>query len=68
MGKIVINNERCKGCDLCLHFCPKEVIVKGKTFNARGHQPPQFSDNNGTCTGCAICARVCPDVAIEVWR
>jgi len=67
MGKIAIDDERCKGCDLCVHFCPKEVIEPGKAFNARGHRPPHFK-NDGTCTGCAICARVCPDVAIEVWR
>jgi 2-oxoglutarate ferredoxin oxidoreductase subunit delta len=67
MGRILIKSERCKGCDLCVHFCPKEVIERGKAINSRGQRPPQFNDN-GVCTGCAICARVCPDVAIEVWR
>ncbi|MDO8585504.1 MAG: ferredoxin family protein [Armatimonadota bacterium] len=67
MGKIAINNERCKGCDLCVHFCPKQVILHGSSFNSKGHRPPKFQDD-GVCTGCAICARICPDVAIEVWR
>jgi 2-oxoglutarate ferredoxin oxidoreductase subunit delta len=67
MGKIAINNERCKGCNLCVHFCPKETLSKGTAFNSKGHRPPNFNDAGG-CTGCAICARVCPDVAIEVWR
>jgi len=67
MGKIAINIELCKGCDLCVHFCPKQIINTGSAFNSKGHQPPLFVDN-GDCTGCAICARTCPDIAIEVWR
>jgi 2-oxoglutarate ferredoxin oxidoreductase subunit delta len=66
-GKIVISRELCKECGLCMHFCPKKVIVQSGKFNAAGYQSAEFKDN-GECTGCAICAIVCPEVAIEVYR
>ncbi len=70
-GKIEIDRERCKGCLLCAHFCPKEAIAAGQELNAKGYYPAQpATDAKGEsqCTGCAICATVCPDVAIEVYR
>lgn len=64
MGKIVINKERCKGCGLCVHFCPNKKIEFSKEFNQKGFHPSVFIDD-GECTGCAICAMMCPDAAIE---
>lgn len=66
-GKIVISSESCKGCELCISFCPKGVIKLSDRLNAAGYQFAAFNDN-GQCTGCAICALVCPEVAIEVYR
>lgn len=66
-GKIVITRELCKECGLCIHFCPKKVIVQSGKLNAAGYQSADFKDD-GECTGCAICAIVCPEVAIEVYR
>jgi 2-oxoglutarate ferredoxin oxidoreductase subunit delta len=66
-GKIVISPELCKECGLCMHFCPKKVIVRSDRLNAAGYQGAEFKEN-GDCTGCAVCAIVCPEVAIEVYR
>ena len=66
-GYIEINQELCKGCEICIPFCPKGVIVLSDKLNASGYLPVIFNDN-GECTGCAICALVCPEVAIEVYR
>jgi len=66
-GSITISRELCKGCELCISFCPKGSISRSDKFNANGYMPAVFSDN-GECTGCAICALVCPEVAIEVYR
>jgi 2-oxoglutarate ferredoxin oxidoreductase subunit delta len=66
-GTIVISPELCKGCELCINFCPKNVISQSSKLNAAGYQSAGFNDN-GECTGCAICALVCPEVAIEVFR
>jgi len=66
-GTIEINRELCKGCELCIHFCPKKAISQSDELNAAGYITAMFNAN-GECTGCAICALVCPEVAIEVYR
>ncbi|MDY6910908.1 MAG: ferredoxin family protein [Chloroflexota bacterium] len=66
-GYIEIDQELCKGCQICMSFCPKDSIVPAERLNSAGYLPASFN-NNGECTGCAICALVCPDVAIEVYR
>jgi 2-oxoglutarate ferredoxin oxidoreductase subunit delta len=66
-GKIVIAFDLCKGCELCVTFCPKDVIRLSDRLNAAGYTPAVFKDD-GRCTGCAVCALVCPEVAIEVYR
>ncbi len=64
---IEIDGEFCKGCHLCIAFCPKDVITQSDKINAGGYLTVSFN-NNGACTGCAICAVVCPEAAIEVYR
>jgi 2-oxoglutarate ferredoxin oxidoreductase subunit delta len=66
-GRIEINKELCKGCEVCIAFCPKKLITLSNELNAAGYQTSAFIDD-GKCTGCAICAVVCADVAIEVYR
>lgn len=66
-GRIEIDKELCKGCELCINFCPKKLITVSDKFNSSGYQAASFNDSDD-CTGCAICALVCPDVAIEVYR
>ena len=66
-GYIEIDQVLCKGCELCISFCPKDSISLSDKLNAAGYLPVCFNDN-GECTGCAICALVCPEVAIEVYR
>jgi 2-oxoglutarate ferredoxin oxidoreductase subunit delta len=66
-GYIEVNQELCKGCQICEAFCPKELISASGKVNSSGYVSVAFADN-GECTGCAICALVCPEVAIEVYR
>ncbi len=66
-GYIKIDQSLCKGCQLCLSFCPKSLISGADKLNAAGYQPAVFKGQN-ECTGCATCALVCPEVAIEVYR
>ena len=67
-GRIVIDSERCKDCELCAGVCPQHVISMSDSFNARGYRPARLVDPTGACTGCGVCAVICPDVAITVYR
>lgn len=66
--KVTINEERCKGCGLCVNVCPKKVLVIAKDrLNAKGYHPAA-ADDQTNCISCAMCAMMCPDVAIKVER
>lgn len=67
MGKIIINIKQCKGCKLCVIFCPKQLIKLSEKLNPAGYHPAEFIDN-GQCNSCGLCYQMCPDVAIEVWK
>ncbi len=66
-GYIEIDHEVCKGCQICIYFCPKDAISLSHKLNASGYMTVSFNDS-GECTGCTKCAVVCPEVAIEVYR
>ncbi len=66
-GRIEIDFERCKGCELCVPVCPRNCIETGNGNNRQGYAAAVFARPDD-CTGCAACAEVCPDVCIRVWR
>jgi len=75
MAKIKIDSDKCKGCLLCISFCPKGLIAIDKKLNQRGVKPVKFSclppeagKENTECLGCAMCAIICPDCCIEVYK
>ena len=66
-GTIVVDENLCKACELCIESCPQHVIaLDDDVINPRGY-PPGISIAEG-CTGCGICAIVCPEAAITVYR
>lgn len=67
MGKIEIDESRCKGCGLCTISCPRHLIQLSDKINLLGFTPALFT-RPAECTGCALCAEICPDVAITVFR
>ncbi len=68
-GTVVIDVDRCKGCELCTTLCPQGVLhMSSNHFNARGYRPVELIDPDEKCTGCALCALICPDVVLTVYR
>ena len=67
MSKIVIDKEKCKGCLLCIEFCPRKVIKKSNKMNRYGIKAVEFIDNQ-TCIGCGHCLLVCAESCIEVYK
>ncbi|HHU06231.1 MAG TPA: 4Fe-4S binding protein [Clostridiales bacterium] len=68
MAKITVNENLCKGCELCVKACPKGIIaLSQERINAKGYHPAELLDES-KCTGCSSCAIMCPDVAITVER
>lgn len=68
LGAVDINQERCKGCDLCVVACPADVLrLQTKDVNDRGYHFV-IDENPDNCVGCGACAVVCPDGCITVYR
>ena len=65
--KVEVDSERCKGCKLCIEFCPKNVLALSPKINKKGYHPA-FPLHPERCTGCLACILVCPDVAINVFK
>ncbi len=67
-GAVVVNEERCKGCNLCVVACPCDVLaLQKKEVNNRGYHFAYMAQAE-KCIGCQSCALVCPDACIEVYR
>ena len=60
-----IDEERCKGCGLCVTVCPKHVLEIAADVSPKGYFPA-FQARPEDCIFCATCCRMCPDVAITI--
>jgi len=66
-GKVTINELVCKGCELCVSVCPKQVLKLAESrINVGGYNPVEVI--NDDCIACTSCAKMCPEVAITVER
>jgi 2-oxoglutarate ferredoxin oxidoreductase subunit delta len=60
-GHVTIFGTWCKGCGICIAFCPQDV------FEANGQGRPAIIHPE-RCTACHWCDTHCPDMAITVRR
>lgn len=66
--RLVFDENLCKGCDLCAHVCPKNILELDKNrINAKGYNPMICFDIEN-CIACGMCAIMCPDSVITVER
>ena len=54
-----INKRYCKGCGICVAFCPKQVLELDEVGKVYAKQPD-------ACIACGQCELRCPDYAIFV--
>ncbi len=57
--QIDINQEWCKGCDICSRICPEYCL----SVNVDGTLEVVDAE---ACTGCRLCELLCPDFAITI--
>jgi len=58
--RVLINIKWCKGCGICMAFCPKGILA------AEGFSQKATVTDESQCIGCTMCEIHCPDFAIEV--
>ena len=60
-AKHLIDKEWCKGCGICVHFCPKKVLELDKDGKVEVARPEE-------CIVCTLCELRCPDLAIQILK
>ncbi|MDA3918685.1 MAG: 4Fe-4S binding protein [Deltaproteobacteria bacterium] len=55
----LIEKEWCKGCGICVHFCPKQVLELDSNGKVEAVRPED-------CIACMLCELRCPDLAIQI--
>jgi 2-oxoglutarate ferredoxin oxidoreductase subunit delta len=58
-NRVVVYPDWCKGCGICVAFCPKHVLASGPDGKA-------MVVNEDACVNCGFCEPHCPDFAIVV--
>jgi 2-oxoglutarate ferredoxin oxidoreductase subunit delta len=64
-GTVVIDADRCKGCELCIQACPVDVLQMSDRRNEKGYFVPELLEG---CTGCSACQLICPDYVFDIFR
>ena len=65
-GRITIDVEACKGCELCIDACKPGVLrMSNSRLNKRGFRYPELFAG---CTACRACTQICPDFVFQVWK
>ncbi len=58
---VVVYVRWCKGCGICVEFCPRDVLEMGDDEHPVIARPEQ-------CNRCTLCEVHCPDFAIRLVR
>lgn len=58
-GQVRVFQNWCKGCGLCIAFCPRQVLAEDAEHHPVVAHPER-------CVACMWCAIHCPDFAIVV--
>lgn len=72
--KITVEHDLCKGCGICMLFCPTKILEADKSTPWGGHNPRLIAGGETKCllvrgkngVACRLCEKRCPDAAIMV--
>jgi 2-oxoglutarate ferredoxin oxidoreductase subunit delta len=64
---IIVDEEHCKGCGLCVDVCPHQALALAAHINSRGFHPAALVAPE-KCTACAQCALMCPDACMKILK
>ena len=56
---ITLRKERCKGCNICVAFCPQKILQLDNLGKI-------YVTDETACIACGQCELRCPDFAIRV--
>ena len=59
LGRVKIDQEKCKGCELCVKACPASCL---KIMDKKA----QVDEELPYCMSCGDCVAICPEGAIKI--
>ena len=61
--RIFIDEDYCKGCNICVELCATDVFEVSEQINIKGYYVP-IPVRLEKCGGCQICELTCPELAV----
>ncbi|ROL61250.1 ferredoxin family protein [Bacteroidetes/Chlorobi group bacterium ChocPot_Mid] len=61
--KLFIDEELCKGCNICVELCNLHVFDISPKINNKGYYIP-VPERIEDCNGCQICELSCPELSL----
>ena len=66
-GHVHLIVERCKECEFCVEFCPKDILRMSTRFNRKGYRIPEvIPGKEDECVACRHCEDICPEFSIFI--
>ncbi len=62
---VYIDERVCKGCGVCVQYCPQGVLRMSDRRNEKGYNVAEAALPD-ECKACKLCEINCPDLALYV--